>query len=81
MQNWNPKANNWDNVSPSSVEMLRIIDENLDAFFQLPIPRHSTLLADLKTGFDTCLQFYLSKLKSDCGKCTVKLYRQFLWIL
>lgn len=77
MQTWNLKANNRDTVSPSSVEMLRIIDENLNAFFQLTIPMHSILLSDLKTGFDTCLQFYISKVKLGCGKCKVNLYRQF----
>lgn len=68
MQTWNPKANNRDSFAPSSMEMLRIIDETLDAFFQLPIPMHSTLLPDLTAGFDACLKYYVSKVKSGCGK-------------
>ncbi|XP_062192892.1 protein unc-13 homolog isoform X2 [Phragmites australis] len=66
-ETWNPKANNRDSFAPSSMEMLHIIDETLDAFFQLPIPMHSTLLPDLTAGFDACLKYYVSKVKSGCG--------------
>jgi hypothetical protein len=48
---------------------LRIIDETLDAYFQLPIPMHPVLLPDLMTGLDRCLQYYATKAKSGCGKC------------
>ncbi|KAL6900632.1 hypothetical protein ACP4OV_005308 [Aristida adscensionis] len=69
-ETWNPKANHQGSFAPSSVEMLNIIDETLGAFFQLPIPMHSTLLPNLTAGIDKCLQFYISKMKYGCGTRT-----------
>ncbi|KAK3210647.1 hypothetical protein Dsin_015353 [Dipteronia sinensis] len=63
---WNPRANK-ECFAPSAVEVLRIVDETLDAFFLLPIPLHSVLLAELMTGLDSCLQHYILKAKSGCG--------------
>lgn len=63
---WNPQANE-EGFAASAVEVLRIIDENLDAFFLLPIPMHPALLPDLVTGLDRCLQYYVTKAKSGCG--------------
>ncbi|XP_021275739.1 uncharacterized protein LOC110410406 [Herrania umbratica] len=63
---WNPQANQ-EGFAPSAVEILRIIDETLDAFFQLPIPTHPALLPDLMAGLDKCLQYYVIKAKSGCG--------------
>lgn len=63
---WNPQANQ-EGFAPSAVEVLRIIDETLDAFFQLPIPTHPALLPDLMAGLDRCLQYYITKAKSGCG--------------
>ncbi|KAA8521841.1 hypothetical protein F0562_012537 [Nyssa sinensis] len=63
---WNPRANQ-EGFAPSAVEVLRIIDETLDAFFQLPIPMHPALLPDLMAGLDRCLQYYITKAKSGCG--------------
>ncbi|GMH06983.1 hypothetical protein Nepgr_008823 [Nepenthes gracilis] len=63
---WNPRANQ-DGLAPSAVEVMRAIDETLDAFFQLPIPMHPALLPDLVTGLDRCLQYYVTKAKSGCG--------------
>ncbi|OIT36451.1 PREDICTED: uncharacterized protein LOC109242034 [Nicotiana attenuata] len=63
---WNPQANEG-GFAPSAVEVLRIIDETLDAFFHLPIPMHPALLPDLMSGLDRCLQYYVSKAKSGCG--------------
>ncbi|OAY26796.1 protein unc-13 homolog [Manihot esculenta] len=63
---WNPKANK-EGFAPSAVEVLRIIDETLDAYFQLPIPMHPALLPDLMSGLDRCLQYYAIKAKSGCG--------------
>lgn len=63
---WNPQANEG-GFAPSAVEVLRIVDETLDAFFLLPIPMHPALLPDLMSGLDRCLQYYVSKAKSGCG--------------
>ncbi|XVF35436.1 hypothetical protein REPUB_Repub18cG0145700 [Reevesia pubescens] len=63
---WNPQANQ-EGYAPSIIEILRIIDETLDSFFQLPIPTHPALLPDLMAGLDKCLQYYVMKAKSGCG--------------
>ncbi|KAG8049620.1 hypothetical protein GUJ93_ZPchr0009g1125 [Zizania palustris] len=65
-ESWNPGANR-ENIAPSSVEMLRVVGETLDAFFQLPIPMHPALLPDLTFGLDRSLQLYVAKAKSGCG--------------
>ncbi|KAF5195895.1 unc-13-like protein [Thalictrum thalictroides] len=66
LEAWSPRANK-ENFAPSVVEVLRIIDETLDAFFQLPIMMHPTLLPDFMAGLDKCLLHYVSKTKSGCG--------------
>ncbi|MBA0852475.1 hypothetical protein Goshw_005711 [Gossypium schwendimanii] len=63
---WNPQANQ-EGYALSAVETLRIIDETLDAFFQLPIPAHPALLPDVIVGLDKCLQYYVNKAKSGCA--------------
>ncbi|XP_022754985.1 uncharacterized protein LOC111303174 [Durio zibethinus] len=63
---WDPRANK-EHFAPSAVEVLRIVDEALEAFFLLPISMHATLLPDLTIGIDRCLQHYISKAKSGCG--------------
>ncbi|KAA3490507.1 Elongation factor Ts [Gossypium australe] len=63
---WSQQANQ-EGRAPSAVEILRIIGEPLDAFFQLPIPTHPTLLPDLIVGVDKCLQYYVIKTKSGRG--------------
>ncbi|KAF5202116.1 unc-13-like protein [Thalictrum thalictroides] len=63
---WNHRANS-EKYAPSVVEVLRIIDETLEAFFLLPIPTHVALLPDLMTGLDRTLLHYISKTKSGCG--------------
>ncbi|KAL5729076.1 hypothetical protein ACHQM5_002078 [Ranunculus cassubicifolius] len=63
---WDPRATA-EKFAPSAVEVLRIIDETLDAFFQLPIPNHPSLLPDLMAGLDRCLLHYITKTKSGCG--------------
>ncbi|KAL5558666.1 hypothetical protein UlMin_034877 [Ulmus minor] len=63
---WNPQENE-DGYAPSAIEVLRIFDETLEAYFQLPIPMHPALLPDLITGLDRSLQYYITKAKSGCG--------------
>ena len=72
MQTWNPVDNNSDSFAPSSVDMLQLIEETFDAFFELSIPMHSTLLSDLTAGLDKFVHYYVSKVKSGCGKYIVK---------
>ncbi|CAO2206625.1 unnamed protein product [Urochloa humidicola] len=66
-ETWNPKDNNGDSFAPSSVEILHLIEATFDAFFELSIPMHSTLLPELTVGLDKCLHYYVSKVKSSCG--------------
>ncbi|KAL3535701.1 hypothetical protein ACH5RR_004162 [Cinchona calisaya] len=63
---WNPRANK-ERFAPSAVEILRIVDETLDAFFLLPISMHQVLIPELMDGLDSCLQNYIIKSKSGCG--------------
>ncbi|KAL8153306.1 hypothetical protein V2J09_011066 [Rumex salicifolius] len=63
---WNPNSSQ-EGLAPSAVEVLRLVDETLDAYFQLPIPMHPMLLPDLVTGLDRCLQYYATKARSGCG--------------
>ncbi|XP_015898517.3 protein unc-13 homolog [Ziziphus jujuba] len=63
---WNPHANK-EHFAPSAVEVLRIIDETLEAFFMLPIPMHSIVLPELMNGLDRCVQHYVLQIKSGCG--------------
>lgn len=63
---WNVQANK-ERVSPSVIEVLRIVDETLEAFFLLPIPMQPVLVNDLTISLDRCLQHYILKAKSGCG--------------
>jgi len=45
-----------------------MVDETLEAFFLLPILLHPVLLPELTSGLDKCMQHYVSKAKSSCGK-------------
>lgn len=49
------------------MEVLRIIDETIEAFFLLPIPMHPVLLPELIGGLDKCLEKYIIEAKSGCG--------------
>ncbi|XP_028075149.1 protein unc-13 homolog isoform X1 [Camellia sinensis] len=63
---WNPQANK-ERFAPSAIEVLRTMDETIEAFFLLPIIMHPNLLPDLMNGLDRCLQQYVLKAKSGCG--------------
>ncbi|CAO2822895.1 unnamed protein product [Amaranthus hypochondriacus] len=63
---WNVQANK-DRVAASAIEVLRIVDETLEAFFLLPIPMQPALVTELTNSLDRCLQHYILKAKSGCG--------------
>jgi hypothetical protein len=67
---WKPLENLEGGYAQSAAEVLRITDETLEAFFQLPIPMHPAVLPDLIIGLDKYLQYYVSKAKSGCGSRT-----------
>ncbi|CAL0327303.1 unnamed protein product [Lupinus luteus] len=58
---------NQERCAASAVDVLRIVNETLDAFFHLPIPMHPALLPELINGLDRCLRYYIAKAKSSCG--------------
>ncbi|XP_039066347.1 protein unc-13 homolog [Hibiscus syriacus] len=64
-EKWDPKATR-ERFALSAVEVLRIVDEAFEAFFSLPIAIHASMLPDLATGIDSCLQHYISMAKSGC---------------
>ncbi|KAI3443733.1 hypothetical protein Pfo_000398 [Paulownia fortunei] len=64
-EEWNPEVNGG-HFAPSAVEVLRIIDETLEAFFLLAVPMHPVLLPELMAGLNKCLQNYIIKAISGC---------------
>ncbi|KAI4377088.1 hypothetical protein MLD38_014774 [Melastoma candidum] len=65
-ESWSPHANK-ERFAPSAVEVLRIVDETLEAFFLLPIPMYQSLLPRLISGLDKDLQQYVAVAKAGCG--------------
>lgn len=63
---WNPRANK-ERIAPSAVEVLRLVDEIMEAFFLLPITTHPSLPTGLISSLDKCLQHYIIKATSGCG--------------
>ncbi|KAK7398981.1 hypothetical protein VNO78_10156 [Psophocarpus tetragonolobus] len=63
---WIPHANK-ECFAQSALEILRMIDDSLKAFFLLPIPIHAVLLPELVFALDKSLQQYILKAKSGCG--------------
>lgn len=63
---WNPQPNK-EGFAPSAVQVLRFIDDTLEAFFLLPISMHAVLLPELISGLDKSIQQYILKAKSGCG--------------
>ena len=41
---------------------------------------HPALLPDLMTGLDKCVQYYVTKAKSGCGKCFQKSQIRNTWL-
>ncbi|KAL9267914.1 unc-13-like protein, partial [Drosera capensis] len=48
-ETWNAQANK-EHIAPSAIEVLRTVEETMEAFFLLPIPIQPDLVADLVTG-------------------------------
>lgn len=66
MQNWSPTSNK-DHYAPSAVEVLRIMEETLDAFFAMPAAQFPELLVELVIGLDKALQHYITQAVEPCG--------------
>ncbi|XP_058213755.1 protein unc-13 homolog isoform X2 [Rhododendron vialii] len=65
-EDWDPEAYK-ERYAPSAGDVLRMMDETVEAFFLLPMTRHRALLPDLMGGLDQCLQQYIMEAKSGCG--------------
>lgn len=65
-EDWNPEAIK-EHYAPSIVEVFRIIEETLDAFFELPVAELSTILQDFILGLDKVLHRYVAGTKAGCG--------------
>eukprot|EP00249_Psilotum_nudum_P017522 c26371_g1_i1 orf=242-3094(+) len=66
LEDWNPQALRGHHA-PSVVEVFRIIEETLDAFFALPVTERSLLIQDLVAGTNQVLQQYVSQAATSCG--------------
>ncbi len=64
-QNWKPAANR-DHCAASSVDVLHILEETLDAFFSFSL-ENPELLATLVNGLDKALQHYITQTVNPCG--------------
>lgn len=71
-KNWSPVANR-EHCAPSAVEVLRILEESLEAFFAMPTAQFSELLKDLVTGLDKALQHYVTQTVVPCGRSLILL--------
>lgn len=65
-ERWEPDSLK-ERYAPSAVELLRIVDETLDAYFALPVSQFPDLLQDLVNGIDIQLQNYATEAIGSCG--------------
>lgn len=66
-EQWNPKATR-EGYAPSAVEVLRIIEETMDAFFYLPMSKEPHYLKRVVAGVDQCVRRYSQATLAGCGK-------------
>lgn len=65
-QKWSPGSNS-ENYAPSGVEVLRFMEESLDAYFAMPAEQYPDLLQELVAGLDRALQRYVTQTVNSCG--------------
>ncbi|XP_024384353.1 protein unc-13 homolog [Physcomitrium patens] len=65
-EKWSPAANK-ENYAPSAVEVLRIVEESLDTFFEMPAEQYPELLQELASGLDKALHHYIVQTVKSCG--------------
>ncbi|XP_024538315.1 uncharacterized protein LOC9656156 [Selaginella moellendorffii] len=68
-EDWNPNAMR-EHYAPSVVELLRLIEETLDAFYVLPISPPKDVVQDLASGVDRVLYRYVAHAVSNCESKT-----------
>ncbi|CAM6104251.1 unnamed protein product [Calypogeia fissa] len=66
-EQWNPKATR-EGYAPSAVEVLRIIEETMDVFFNLPISKEPQYVKRVVAGVDQCVRLYGQSTLAGCGK-------------
>lgn len=65
-EKWTPGSNS-ENYAPSGVEVLRFMEESLDAYFAMPAEQYPDLLEQLVAGLDSALQRYVTQTVNPCG--------------
>eukprot|EP00245_Coleochaete_scutata_P004325 TRINITY_DN1674_c0_g3_i1.p1 TRINITY_DN1674_c0_g3~~TRINITY_DN1674_c0_g3_i1.p1 ORF type:complete len:533 (+),score=124.85 TRINITY_DN1674_c0_g3_i1:206-1600(+) len=65
-ETWDPNANR-DHFGTSVVDVMRVVDETLDAFFDLDLPSNPNLVKELVAGLDRFFQRYGQKISAQCG--------------
>lgn len=60
-----------DRYAPSAVEILRMVDETLDAYFALPVSQFTDLLQELVNRLDVVLENYANQTIAPCGTCSL----------
>lgn len=71
-QRWEPDAMK-DRYAPSAVEILRMVDESLDAYFALPVSQFPDLLQELVNRLDVVLENYANQTIAPCGTCSLNI--------
>ncbi|BBN09485.1 hypothetical protein MPTK1_4g20090 [Marchantia polymorpha subsp. ruderalis] len=66
-EEWKPKGTR-EGYAPSAVEVLRMMEETMDAFFALPISQDPQYVEQLVSGVESAVQLYCEKTISACGK-------------
>ncbi|KAG6545371.1 hypothetical protein Mapa_013220 [Marchantia paleacea] len=66
-EEWKPKATR-EGYAPSAVEVLRMIEETMEAFFALPISQDPQYVEQLVSGVESAVRLYCEKTISACGK-------------
>lgn len=72
LQRWEPDAMK-DRYAPSAVEILRMVDESLDAYFALPVSQFPDLLQELVNRLDVVLENYANQTIAPCGTCSLNI--------
>lgn len=66
LEKWDPNALK-DHYAPSAVDVMKLLNETLDSFFELPLPPDSEILVRLARGMEGALDRYCKKTISIVG--------------
>lgn len=77
LQTWNPKSKN-EPYALSAVELIKMANEAVEDFFEIPVGVTEDLIYDLAEGFDSLFKEY-ANLVAACGKKAVSSLFDFDW--